>query len=131
MEIGSVIIDTNAYAAFKKGEKKAVEVIENCDTVFISSIVIGELLSGFVLGSKEKRNRNELAEFLNLEKVRQINVDNATAEYLAQIFKELKRKGKPIPTNDMWIAAAAKQYQLKVFSYDSHFRNIDALVVIP
>ncbi len=130
MEIGPVIIDTNAYAAFKKGVQKAMEVVANSDALYVSSIVVGELLSGFALGSKEKRNRSELAEFLSSGKVVQVNVDNTTAEHFAQIFKELKQKGKPIPTNDIWIAATAKQYKLKVFSYDTHFRGIDNLVVI-
>lgn len=130
MEIGSIIIDTNAYAAFKRGEPKAVEIVENCDALYISAIVVGELLSGFTLGTKEKRNRKELTEFLDSGKVIQVGVDITTSEYFAQISKELKRKGKPIPTNDMWIAASAKQYNLKVFSYDAHFRSIDNLVII-
>lgn len=131
MEVGSVIIDTNAYAAFKKGEPKALEIIEKCDALFINPVVIGELLSGFVLGNKEKRNRNELAQFLDSPKVTQIDINSLTAEHFAAIFRELKFKGKPIPTNDLWTAASARQYELKVFSYDAHFKLIDHLVVIP
>jgi len=131
MEISSVVIDTNAYATFKRGETKAIEIIEQCDAIFLSTIVVGELLSGFVLGSREKRNRSEITEFINSHKVTQINVDFTTAEHFAAIFKLLKRKRKPIPVNDMWIATSAKQYGLSVFSFDAHFKHIDNLVVIP
>src|SRR5687767_7354898 len=122
MEVGSIIIDTNAYAAFKKGELKAIEIIEKAEIIFISPIVIGELLAGFLLGSKEKRNRKELLQFQELGKVTQVDVNSVTAEHFAAVFKELKLKGRPIPTNDIWIAALARQYDASVFSFDAHFK---------
>ena len=50
--------------------------------------------------------------------------------YFTQIFKELRKKGKPIPTNDIWICAIARQYDLQVFSFDAHFNYIDEITVI-
>lgn len=131
MEVGSIIIDTNAYAAFKRGDQKAFEIIEGSEIIYMSPIVSGELLAGFLLGSKEKKNRKEFLQFLDSEKVTQIDINNLTAEHFAAIFKELKQKGRPIPTNDIWIAALTRQYEASVFSFDGHFKFIDGLTVIP
>ena len=130
MEIKSIIIDTNAYAEFKKGNPKAVEIVRKANNIIFNPIVIGELIAGFILGSKEKENRKELEQLLDSKKIICVNIDDNTSEQFAQIFKELKQKGKPIPTNDMWIAATAKQYNLGVFSNDKHFKYIDNLKVI-
>lgn len=57
-------------------------------------------------------------------------IDNQIAEQFALIFKELRQKGKPIPTNDMWIAAYARAFGFAVFTYDNHFSNIEGLKII-
>lgn len=130
MEIKSLIIDTNTYAEFKRGNPVAVEIVRKANNIIFNPIIIGELIAGFILGSKEEENRIELKQFLDSKKAICVNIDNNTSEQFAQIFKELKQKGKPIPTNDMWIAATAKQYSLAVFSNDNHFKYIDNLKVI-
>jgi tRNA(fMet)-specific endonuclease VapC len=58
-----------------------------------------------------------------------ISVDDETAEYYAKVFCDLKKKGQPIPTNDMWIAASAMQHGLWLLSGDEHFRIIDGLLL--
>jgi predicted nucleic acid-binding protein len=55
-------------------------------------------------------------------------VDEKTAEYYAHTYLSLRRKGKPIPTNDLWIAATALQHGLAVFTYDKHFFDIDGII---
>lgn len=130
MAIKSVLIDTNAYAAFKKGEPDALEILQKVNVIVINPIVIGELIGGFMLGNREERNRSELIQFLKTSKVNQVIINTDTSEFFASIFKELRSKGKPIPTNDIWIAATAIQHDLAVFSYDKHFKNVDGLNVI-
>jgi predicted nucleic acid-binding protein len=130
MEIRTVLIDTNAYAEFKKGNPLAVAVIRNVNNIVFTPIVIAELISGFILGTKEKQNRKDLKEFLDSKRVITIDIDQNTSENFAQIFKELRKKGKPIPTNDIWICAIARQYELPVFSYDAHFKYIDGITVV-
>ena len=88
------------------------------------------MISGFVLGNKEKKNRKELNEFIKSKRVISVNIDNNTSEYFAQIFKELRKKGNPIPTNDMWICAIARQYNFAIFSYDAHFNNVGGITII-
>ena len=90
---------------------------------------MGELLGGFSVGSREEANRQELKRFLESDRVRLFPVDDSTAEYYAAVYRDLKRRGQPIPTNDMWIAAAALQHRLAVFSYDKHFGAVDGLII--
>ena len=128
MAIRNILLDTNAYAAFKRGAPDAVEIIRHVPLIGISSIVLGELLGGFAAGTRETANRQELEQFLDSDRVRLLFVDDGTAELYATVYQSLKRKGHPIPTNDMWIAATALQHGLAVFSYDSHFQAVDGVV---
>jgi predicted nucleic acid-binding protein len=88
------------------------------------SISIGELLSGFKAGTREKKNREELAEFLDAPRVKIFGIDEDTAEFYATILDELRKKGKPVPTNDIWIASVAFQYGFPLFTKDRHFEQI-------
>ena len=88
------------------------------------------MLSGFKGGVREAKNREELEEFLDAPRVRIYGIDENTAEYYADILNRLRKKGKPIPTNDIWIAAVAFQRGLKLFSKDEHFRYISGLMLI-
>ena len=124
-----ILLDTNAYVAFKQGEKDAVEILRRVDRVGISVVVLGELLGGFAAGKREDRNRIELDAFLDSPRVNIVPVNRDTTRYYASIYKQLREKGKPIPSNDMWIAAAALQHEYIVFTYDKHFGQIDGLLV--
>lgn len=126
----SVLLDTNAYAAFKRGNQEAVQILRYAETIGISAIVLGELLSGFEAGSREANNRRELTEFLESSRVTVLSVDDETAEFYAHTFQVLKRKGRPIPSNDLWIAATALQYGFAVFTYDEHFSEIEGLITV-
>lgn len=123
-----ILLDTNAYAAFKRGDRDAVEILRRVETIGVSTIVLGELLSGFAAGSREVDNRRELSAFLDSPRVVIFPVDEDTAEFYAHTYLGLKRKGKPIPTNDLWIAATALQYGLAVFTHDQHFLEVEGLI---
>lgn len=124
----SILIDTNAYTAFKLGDASIMEIIQHATTIGISPIVLGELLGGFDCGSKNKQNRKELHAFLASSRVRFYPVGSNTANFYSQVYTTLKRKGKPIPTNDMWIAAQALEHGCMVCTYDKHFNAIDGLL---
>ncbi|HST21820.1 MAG TPA: type II toxin-antitoxin system VapC family toxin [Blastocatellia bacterium] len=126
--IREILLDTNAYSAFKRNAQDAVEIIRHVPLIGINSIVFGELLSGFSVGSREETNRQELKLFLASQRVKLFPVDDITADYYAMIYRNLRQKGQPIPTNDMWIAATALQHSLTVFTYDGHFQSIDGLI---
>lgn len=91
--------------------------------------VLGELLSGFAVGRREQENRQELERFLASDRVDQLVVDIETAEHYAAMYRDLRSRGRPIPTNDMWIAASALQHGLAIFSHDGHFHEVPGLTV--
>jgi tRNA(fMet)-specific endonuclease VapC len=124
-----ILLDTNGYVAFKKGDKDALQIIQKATTIGFSVVVLGELLAGFTAGSKESTNREELKAFLNSPRVMLLNIGEATSEFYANVFSGLKRKGKPIPTNDLWIAATALEHGHAIFTYDRHFKEIDGLLI--
>lgn len=123
-----VLIDTNAYAAFKRGEARTLEIFRHAPEIALSATVMGELLAGFASGSHAAKNRRELAEFLHSPRVRQLAVDAETAEHYAVLFAGLRKKGRPVPTNDLWIAASAMQHGYAVFSFDKHFAEMENLL---
>src|SRR4030042_5930899 len=122
-----IAIDTNIYTSFKVNDQSVVEAFRDCDFIGVDITVIAELFFGFSLGAKEKRNRQELESFLNSPRVEVLLHDIETAEYYALIIKRLKAKGRPIPTNDIWIAANAMKHGLALYSFDSHFEEIEGL----
>ena len=129
MAVREILLDTNAYVAFKRGDSDAVAIIRHVPLIGINSIVLGELLGGFAVGAREAPNRRDLEQFLDSDRVKLLSVDNSTAGYYATVYRTLKHRGYPIPTNDMWIAATALQHGLALFSYDGHFQAVDGLVV--
>ncbi len=94
-------IDTNIYISFKVNDQMGGETFRNCAINGVDISVIAELLSGFPLGDKEKKNRQELEELLNSPWVEKLLHDLKTVDYWAFIVKRLRAKGRPIPTNDI------------------------------
>jgi predicted nucleic acid-binding protein len=123
-----ILIDTNAYAAFKQRDPSILEIIQYAETLAISPIVLGELLSGFECGNKIKKNRDELQQFLQSSRIRLFPITSDTSNFYSQIYSSLRAKGNPIPTNDMWIAAQALENGCVLCSYDKHFKAIENLI---
>ena len=124
-----IIIDTNVYAAFKKNEPLAVTLIRRAEHIVVNTVILGELLAGFRCGSKEEQNRRELDQFLDSPRVAVYAVDEETAEFYAAVFSDLKRNGRPIPSNDIWLAASALQHGCALATFDGHFTNISGLLL--
>ena len=125
-----VLIDTNIYAAFKRNNKAIVEQMKKFDYIGLNATVLAELYSGFKGGQRELHNNNELIEFINTPRVNLLTIDKTTAEFYAEIYHKLKKKGTPIPTNDIWIAASAMENGLGLFTLDTHFNKIDGLIIV-
>ena len=122
-----LLIDTNAYTAFKRGDADVVEALSWADSVGVNSIVLGELLAGFAAGTREARNREELSRFLESPRVQVMPVTTRTADNYAMVYAGLRRKGTPIPTNDLWIAASAMESGAALLTLDAHFSHVDGL----
>ncbi len=129
MGMRKVLIDTNVYTAFKRDDPVIVDTFQHLDFIGINVTVLAELYAGFKGGNREKRNRTELEDFMNSSRVYFIGFDRDSADFYAKIFSNLKQKGTPIPTNDIWIAASAMQNGLGLFSLDNHYSNIEGLIL--
>ena len=129
MAVTNILLDTNGYTAFKQGQPGAIDIIQRANRIALNSTVLGELMAGFAVGTRESKNRAELQKFLASERVHILVIDDGTALHYSNVYRLLRNKGNPIPTNDMWIAASALQYGYALFSYDYHFRFVDGLLV--
>lgn len=126
-----LIIDTNIYVAFKRNDPTIVSLLQEAESIALSVTVLGELLAGFKGGTKETQNRQELDLFLDTPRVQVLLVDETTADFFALACNNLKKLGKPIPTNDIWIAASAMQYGRTLATLDAHFSHITGLALHP
>ncbi len=127
MEINKILLDTNAYSNLLKGDKHLQETLENASIIYFSVVVIGELLAGFKIGHKEKQNRRLLDGFLNSTTVSIVDITPETADIYSEMVVNLKKIGKPIPMNDIWIAAQCMEQGAKLVTYDKHFYEIPGL----
>lgn len=118
-------LDTSAYSHFKRGHPPVVELIDQASWVGLPSIVVGELWVGFLRGNRIERNRRDLTEFLAHPVVEELPVDREIGEIYAEIVVALRKAGTPVPSNDIWIAAAAARAGATVLTYDPHFSAIE------
>lgn len=114
-------LDTKSYTDLCRGNVSVVEAVELADEVWLPSIVLGELRAGFAVGSQGPRNEAVLRRFLLKSGVSVLYADEQTTHHYAAIYRQLRKQGTPIPTNDMWIAALALQHSLVLFARDTHF----------
>jgi len=121
-------LDTNAYVAFCKANPDAIEAIQRAERILAPLVVIAELRAGFAVGRKGDQNEAVLQRFLSSKRVAIACPDEATTFAYARLFAYLRKKGSPIPINDLWIAALALQRDAILLTFDAHF---DLLPQVP
>lgn len=121
-------LDTNRYTDLCRGDASAINTVEHADEVWLPLIVLGELRAGFAVGNQGPRNEAVLRRFLLKSGVRMLFADEQTTHHYAAVYRQLRKQGTPIPTNDMWIAALVLQHSLVLCARDAHF---DALPQLP
>lgn len=124
-----VLFDTCAYTNMFRGNPEVFQLFESSEKIFVSSFVLGELFYGFKNGKKEDWNKNLLSTFLEKGNIEVIPATEETAEFFGHIKYELRKKGFPIPTNDVWIAAHAMETGAELITFDRYFENIPGLRV--
>ncbi len=122
-----ILLDTNAYSAFQRGHELVVDQVRASEEVLLPMVVVGELLFGFRNGSRYEENSQTLRSFVGDPSVRLLPITWDTADLFGRISTALRKKGRPIPTNDIWIAAHAMESRADLLSSDPHFGNIDGL----
>jgi len=127
----NVLLDTSAYSALLRGHQPVLEVMRRSETVAVSAVVLGELYSGFRVGNRWAENTAQLAQFLSKPSVRILKVTEETALRYAEVDVYLRKAGRPIPRNDVWIAATALEHGLQLLTLDAQFREIPLLLIQP
>ncbi len=114
-----MILDTNALSAAADREPAALEVVASAERLAVPVIVLGEYRLGIAQSRRRTSYENWLREWISAVTV--LDIDEETTHHYAAIGLELKRIGKPIPANDLWIAALCRQHALPLVSRDRHF----------
>jgi tRNA(fMet)-specific endonuclease VapC len=122
-----LLLDTSAYSALMRGHEGVAGRVRRAERIFFSAVVAGELMFGFRNGSSYEKNMQTLEVFLSNPYVEFVPVTLTTADRFSRIALALKRKGRPIPTNDIWIAAQAMETGAEIIALDQHFGEIDGL----
>ncbi len=122
-----ILIDTNAYSRFLSGDDKILNVLSKAEVVYMSVFVLGELYAGFKGGIREQENKSLLKRFLRKPTVSLLDANDETAQLFGMIKDTLKRAGRPLPINDIWIASHSLQTDSVLVTYDSHFKKIPGI----
>lgn len=125
------LLDTSAYSALVDGHRAVVGQVRRSSELILSSVVVGELYYGFRSGGRFEENSARLEAFLDRPRVSLVPVGRTTAERYGLIASALRRKGRAIPTNDIWIAAHALETGADILSSDQHFGLVDGVSWLP
>ncbi len=124
---GRVLLDTNIVIALFAKEELVLSRLSSAGEIFVPAIVLGELYYGARKSTQPEANLARIDEFAAAAPV--LACDATTASHYGRIKNDLRQKGRPIPENDLWIAALALQHALSIASRDEHFSHIDALAI--
>ena len=125
---GRFLLDTNIVIAFLTDDSTVAERLDDTDEVYVSSTVIGELFYGALNSTNVDNNVTRIEDFLR--DAVSLVCDNMTARIYGEVKALLRRKGRPIPDNDIWIAATAKQHSVLLVTRDVHFEDVGDLPVV-
>lgn len=125
---GKIALDTNAVIAYRAGLTQVCDIIQKAERLFMPVIVLGELLYGAINSKNPEKNQEAIKTFLSHTIL--ISVDENIAFRYSSLRLELKKKGRPAPENDLWIAAICLDFGLPLLTNDRHFENIDGLTII-
>lgn len=124
-----LMLDTSGYVRMSSGHPKAADAVRRTERVLLPVVVLGELLAGFEHGTRREQNRQLLAEFQREHRVTTVSVAAETAKFYTHIYAHLRSMGRPIPTNDIWIAAKAMEHGAELLTADAHFQHIPQILV--
>ena len=125
--IQQLALDTNAYRAYVDGDQDVRQLVRSAEQIGLPVVVLGELYHGIYLGGRQDANLQHLNRFLETLRVTILGADETTAKIFGEIATELRRAGRPIQQNDMWIAALCKQYNFVLATRDADFARVIGL----
>jgi tRNA(fMet)-specific endonuclease VapC len=127
MMSGRYLLDTGIVASLFRGDAGVRDRIAGADEIFVSSITLGELFYGAFKSQRTEDELTKIGEFAQVVSI--LDCDHDTAEVYGRIKTALRAKGRPIPENDIWIAAAATRHDLALAMRDPHFEQVEGLTL--
>ncbi|HVR09974.1 MAG TPA: type II toxin-antitoxin system VapC family toxin [Thermoanaerobaculia bacterium] len=121
-------LDTNRYTDLCRGDDAVLTLVERAEAVLLPFVVLAELRVGFSLGTRGAENEQVLRRFLMRPGTSVLFADERTVHQYVGVFRQLRRQGTPIPTNDLWIAALVLQHDLVLCARDRHFDHLPQIV---
>lgn len=125
--LSGLLLDTNVVIALLRQEDDALAGLEvaGTDSLFVSVIALGELRFGARKSGRVAENLQRVENFAAESNI--LPCDRETSRRYGEVKDGLRRKGRPIPENDVWIAATALQRDLVLITRDSHFEHVEGL----
>ena len=117
-------LDTNRYVDLCRQNEEVCQNLEMAEIIYLPFVVIAELRAGFSLGHKDQHNERILQRFLRKPDVNVLYPTEITTQCYANLYRQLKRQGTPIPTNDLWIAALVVERNIMLYTRDRHFSHL-------
>jgi tRNA(fMet)-specific endonuclease VapC len=127
MTVQRIVMDTSAYSHMRIGHPELDDLLASAEALLIPVTVLGELEGAFELGSRAGVNRRALTEFLSESFVSILPTTPDVARRYGQIFARQRRSGRPVPVNDMWIAASAIDCGGHLVTFDKDFGRVEGL----
>ena len=127
MSGNNLVLDTNIVIDLFKKTEQVRKIIAKTPTVFVPVTVLGELYLGAYRSADQAKKIEEIQNFLLTCKL--LEIQQSTANFYGKVKANLLTRGRPIPENDVWIAAIAIQHNLEPYTNDSHFREVDGLML--
>lgn len=125
-----LLVDTNRLSDALAEVPEVLERLETAESIYVPVISLGEIRSGFLKGRRHAENETRLLWFLAQDGVSTLSVDGPVSHRYARTHQALRAKGKPIPTNDLWIASIAIENGLVLYTRDSHFAVVPGLACL-
>ena len=125
---GKYLLDTNIVIAILDGEREALSNLLGAGEVFVSAVALGELYFGAAKSGRPIENSKRVLRFAETTTV--LSCDADVASHYGSLKHRLREKGRPIPENDIWIAALAICEKLSVVTRDRHFAEVDGLLTV-
>ena len=124
---GKYVLDTNIVIAIFDGDKAVRDRVATADEIFIPATVLGELYFGAFRSSRSGDNVARIDDLARSYAI--LPIDESTAKIFGMLQRDLRDRGKPIPMNDVWIAATAQQWKATVATRDDHFNLLTGVAV--
>jgi tRNA(fMet)-specific endonuclease VapC len=122
---GRFLLDTNIVIGLLKGDQFLTRRVDPQMRLYLPSIVVGELFFGAYRSSRVRHNIERLQVLTRTLPV--LPCDLGTADCYGTLKHELRKKGRPVPDNDIWVAAMSQQHRLTLITRDQHFREFESL----